>query len=105
MIRTALAILAVVLAGALFVRSCSGPRPHLVSARMEGQVAVATVRNDGFGEGQVDVQFTVRGASGPPRIRSERATLLPHQVARIASRIEGARGDEHVEVEVDYPPR
>ena len=105
MIRIALAALSVALAGALFVRSCSGPRPRLVSARMRGQVAVATVRNDGFGEGQIDVQFTVRGRSGPPQIKSERATLAPHQEARIESRIDGARGDEQVEVEVDYPPR
>jgi hypothetical protein len=91
--------------GVLFVRSCSGPRPRLVSARMHGNVAVATVRNDGAGEGQIDVQFTVRGASGPPVVRNERATLGPHQEARIESRIDGARGDERVEAEVDYPPR
>jgi hypothetical protein len=38
-------------------------------------------------------------------LKSERATLRPHEVARIEVKIEGARGDERVEVELDYPPR
>jgi hypothetical protein len=91
--------------GAL-VRGCSGPRPRLVSSRMRGQVAEAMVRNDGFGEGEIQVDFRVRPrAGGPPLLRSERATLRPHETARVATRIEGARGDEELEVEVDYPAR
>lgn len=103
--RAVVSALVLVAAGVLFVRSCSGPRPRLVSARMRGQVAVATVSNDGFGEGLIDVKFTVRGAAGPPVVKSERAVLAPFQEARVESRIDGARGDEQVEVEVDYPPR
>jgi hypothetical protein len=38
-------------------------------------------------------------------LKSERATLHPHEVARIEVKIDGARGDERVEVELDYPPR
>lgn len=103
--RAIAGVLGMIAAGVLFVRSCSGPRPRLVSARLRGDVAVAVVRNDGFGEGQIDVQFTVRGRTGAPIVKSERAMLGPRQEARIESRIEGARGDERVEVEVDYPPR
>lgn len=106
MIRALVALLAVILAcGALWVRGCSGPRPQLVSARMRGQVAEAVVKNTGFGEGQVQVDFRVRPRSGPPVLRSEKATLRAHETARVETRIEGARGDEQVDVEVDYPPR
>jgi hypothetical protein len=95
-----------VAAGVAFVRGCSGPRPELVSARMRGPVAEAVVRNAGSGEGQVQLDFRVRPrASGAPILKSERATLGPHETARVEVRIDGARGDEQVEVELDYPPR
>jgi hypothetical protein len=38
-------------------------------------------------------------------LKSERATLRPHEVARIEAEFDAARGDERVEVELDYPPR
>ena len=44
-------------------------------------------------------------AGGPPLLKSERATLRSHEVARIEVKIDGARGDEQVEIELDYPPR
>lgn len=105
MIRGVISALVILAATALFVRSCSGPRPRLVSARMRGQSAVATVANDGFGDGLIEVQFTVRGASGAPVVKIERTVLAPHQEVTVQSRIDGARGDEDVEVELDYPPR
>jgi len=107
MIRALLLLLGVlVLAGIGFVRGCSGPRPELVSARMRGPVAEAVVRNAGPGEGQIEVDFRLRPrAGGAPLLKSERATLRPHEVARIEVKIDGARGDERVEVGLDYPPR
>ena len=101
-----LALALPVFAGAAFVRGCSGPQPKLVSARMRGQVAEALVRNAGGGEGEIQVDFRVRPkAGGPPLLRSEKASLRPHETARVESRFDGARGDEQLEVELDYPAR
>ena len=107
MIRSLLLLLAFALAcGVLWVRGCSGPRPLLLSARMRGPVAEAIVRNEGGGEGQIQVDFRVRPkGAGATILRSEKATLRPHETARVETRFEGARGDEQVEAEVDYPPR
>lgn len=107
MTRAILLLMAVLVgAGLAFVRGCSGPQPELVSARMRGSVVEAVVRNAGSGEGQVQLDFRVRPRpGGAPFLRSEKANLGPHETARIEVRIEGARGDEQVEVELDYPPR
>ena len=107
MMRPLLLLLALgVIAAGAFVRGCSGPRPRLVSARMRGQVAEAVVRNAGFGEGEIQVDFRVRPkAGGVPLLRSEKATLRPHETAVVTTRIEGARGDEQLEIELDYPAR
>jgi len=106
--RRALAIFAgvVLLAAVGFVRHCSGPTPELVSARMRGTVAEAVVRNAGRGEGLLQIDFRLRPkGGGPPLLHSEKATLRPGETARIEARVDGARGDEQVEVELDYPPR
>lgn len=96
----------IVLGGALFVRNCSGPRPQLVSARMRGPVAEAVIRNAGSGEGEIQVDFRARPRDGgAPLLHSEKASLRPNETARIEVRLDGARGDEKLEVEVDYPPR
>ena len=92
-------------AGGVFTRFCSGPDPQVILARMRPHGAEATVRNQGFGEGDVSVRFTVRGASGPPIVKDEKVELMPRQEARVETRIEGARGDEQVSVDVEYPPR
>ena len=95
----------VLLAGfGLFARFCSGPAPRVVSSRLRGQIAEATIRNQGFGEGDVSVKFTLRGA-GPPLVRNVTAELGPRQEARVETVFSGARGSEQIEVEVDYPPR
>jgi hypothetical protein len=89
-----------------WIRGCSGPRPEVVSARMRGSTAEAVVRNAGWGEGAVQVDFRLKPrGSGAPLVHSEKATLRPRETARVEARIEGARGDEQLEVEVDYPPR
>jgi len=105
--RALLASLTVVLiAGLAWVRGCSGPRPQLVSARMRGPVAEATVRNAGWGEGVIQLDFRVRSrGGGAPLLRSEKATLRPRETARVEVRVDGARGDEQLDVELDYPPR
>lgn len=107
MIRAAMVVLAAAaVCAVLFVRACSGPRPELVSARMRGAVLEIVVRNAGFGEGQIQLDSRLYPrAGGAPMLRSEKATLRPRETARIEQRIDGARGDERVEVEIDYPPR
>jgi hypothetical protein len=107
MTRALLVLAAVVLlAGFGWIRGCSGPRPQLVSARMRGPVAEAVVRNQGWGEGLVQIDFRVRPrGGGTALLHSEKATLRPHETARVEARIDGARGDEQLEVEVDYPAR
>jgi len=47
----------------------------------------------------------MRGLIKPPLLHSEKATLRPHETARVEAKVEGARGDEQVDVELDYPPR
>jgi hypothetical protein len=97
---------ALLVAGVAFVRGCSGARPELVSARLHGDVVEAVVRNAGSGEGQIQLDFRLRPrAGGAPLLHSEKATLRPHETARIEAKVAGARGDEQVEVELDYPPR
>jgi len=107
MTRALLLLLAGLLVGGVaFVRGCSGPRPELVSARLRGNLVEAVVKNAGSGEGEVQVDFRLRPrAGGAPLLHSEKATLRPHETARIEGRVEGARGDEQVDVELDYPPR
>jgi hypothetical protein len=106
MIRALIVSLATVVAClALFVHSCSGVRPRVVWSGMQGGLAVAVVRNDGLGEGTVQVDFRLHPPSGPPLYHSEKMVLRKGEEARVAARIEGARGDERVEVQVDYPPR
>jgi len=96
----------VLVAGLAWVRGCSGPRPQLLSARMRGPVAEATIRNTGWGEGAIQVDFRLRPrGGGAPLLRSEKATLRPRETARVEVRIDGARGDEQLDVELDYPPR
>jgi len=107
MTRALILLLAIsVGAGVLFVRGCSGAVPELVSARMRGTVVEAVVRNRGGGEGAIQVDFRLRPrAGGAPLLHSEKATLRPHETVRIEARVDGARGDEQVDVELDYPPR
>jgi hypothetical protein len=73
---------------------------------MRGPVVEAVVRNAGSGEGQIQIGFRLRPrGGGAPLLHSEKATLRPRETARIEARVDGARGDEQVEVELDYPPR
>ena len=73
---------------------------------MRGPVAEATIRNIGWGEGAIQVNFRLRPrGGGAPLLRGEKATLRPRETARVEVRVDGARGDEQLDVELDYPPR
>jgi hypothetical protein len=107
MIRAALALFALlVIAGFVFVRGCSGPRPEVASAAMRARGAEAVVRNAGSGEGEIQIEFRAHPrAGGAPLVKTEKVTLRPHETARIQTTLEGARGDERLEVEAEYPPK
>ena len=71
-----------------------------------GSTGAAVIRNSGSGEGEIQVDFRARPRDGgAPLSKSEKASLRPNETARVEVRLEGARGDEQLEVEVDYPPR
>ena len=92
-------VLIVALYGKLFVTLAQ-------RSNVETLTVLFIVRNGVFGEGQIQVDFRVRPrAGGAPVLHGERATLRPHETARIEAKIDGARGDEQLDVEVDYPPR
>lgn len=64
------------------------------------------MRNTGSGEGAIQVDFRLRPRpGGAPLPHGEKATLRPRETARVETKFEGARGDEQVEVELDYPAR
>jgi len=66
----------------------------------------ATIRNAGWGEGVIQVDFRLRPrGGGAPLLRSEKTTLRPRETARVEVRVDGARGDEQLDVGLDYPPR
>jgi hypothetical protein len=107
MIRAAVWLLPVlILVGVGLARSCSGPRPELVSAHMRGRVVEAVIRNAANGEGEIQIEFRMRPREGGvPLLKSRKATLRPHETARIEEPVDGANGDEMVEVDLEYPPR
>jgi hypothetical protein len=101
-----LAALVVAAIGVLWMRSCSGPRARLVSAAMQGEVALVVVANDDDGEGEVQVDVRAWPPDGgAPLLKSQKAVLRRGDEGRVPVRMEGARGDERLEVQVDYPPR
>ena len=94
------------LAFILFARFCSGPRPRVVEARVRGNRAEIVLRNDSSGEGDVQVEVRARPrGGGPPLVQTRTTSLRGNDVARVEIPLEGARGDESLEVKVDYPPR
>jgi hypothetical protein len=101
------ALAAIVLASfGLFIRFCSGPRPRVLEAHMHGNRAEVLVRNDSFGEGVVQVEARAIPRSGAsPIVQMRGASLRPYEVIRVELPMEGARGDELLDVKIDYPPR
>ena len=97
--RVAFMVAPLVLAAALWMRSCSGPDVRVTGVRMRHDVALVTVRNTG-GEGTVAV--TVRAGK---LVASQHAPLKAGEEAVVPVKVEGARGDEDVRAEVEYPPR
>ena len=79
---------------------------YLAAISVRGPVDEATIRNAGWGEGVIQVDFRLRPrGGGAPLLRSEKATLRPRETARVEVRVDGARGDEQLDVGLDYPPR
>lgn len=92
-------IVPMVLAAALWIRSCSGPDVRVAAVRMSRDVALVTLRNTG-GEGTVAVTVHVGRL-----VASAHAPLKAGEEAVVPVKVEGARGDDDVRAEVEYPPR
>ena len=97
------------LALALIVLGCRGPRPKVVSSTHRaapggGSVLEVVVENTGGGEGQVQVEATLRSADGPV-VRAERDVEL-HAHERVLVHLPfavTADGSYRPEVTVRYP--
>jgi hypothetical protein len=90
----------------LWLRSCSGPQPRVVSAELRGESVVVTVENVGGGEGQVKVSVRLepRGG-GPPLLAEQQFDLRGRETARVTLPMRGAHGTDRVHADVEYPPR
>lgn len=109
MSRTRFVLLLILLAGAI---ACRGPRPHvdeqktLAPARPGAPyTVVARLRNDGPGEGQVQVDVQLVAADGTTYRGSQKVDLEPHERTLLTLRIDAPPGDYVTRVTARYPPR
>jgi hypothetical protein len=93
---------------ALLALGCRGPRPRVVSTAHRaapggGSVLEVVVENAGGGEGQVQVEATLR--SGDKVVRAEReVSLRAHERLLVSLPFEvAADGSYHPEVTARYP--
>jgi hypothetical protein len=94
---------------ALIALGCRGPRPKVISsvhraAPGGGSVLEVLVENTGGGEGQVQVEATLRSAAGPS-VRAEREVEL-HAHERVLVHLPfdvAADGSYRAEVTAHYP--
>jgi uncharacterized protein (DUF58 family) len=105
-------LLGAIAAGALWVTSCTGPKPVVASVRLEappGEDAPyrveATVRNTWRGHGPVTVVARLRDAAGGRVLeRQEEVTLGGGQTVLVVVEIPAPPGSYRPEAEVEYPP-
>jgi hypothetical protein len=105
-------ILAPIVAGVLWVSSCSGPRPEvgdvsLAAPSEEGAPyrMTATVHNQGHGHGQVVVTFRLRDPATDRTVQQEEQIVLSGgQTAVVTTEILAPPAAYKSEVEVEYPP-
>ena len=97
------------LAIALIALGCRGPRPKVVSSTHRaapggGSVIEVVIENTGGGEGQVQVEATLRPAHGPV-VRAERSLELhAHERVLVNLPLEvAADGSHRLEVTARYP--
>jgi hypothetical protein len=98
---------------ALWMRGCSGARPvvtrqelHAPRAQAEPYRAEIEVRNEGLGEGeiQVDVRIVDR-AGGRSFAEARRLDVRKSEVVRVSIPLWAPRGDYRLEASAEYPAR
>jgi hypothetical protein len=93
---------------ALVAAGCRGPRPAVVSSALlpahdGGSILVVLVENSGGGEGEVEVEATLRSDRHLVRL-DRQVTLRAHERLRVDFRFDlPADGSYRPEVEVRYP--
>jgi hypothetical protein len=108
---TATSLLTVVMT--VFFFRCQGPRPSVAPVHLErgaaGWLVGTQVVNQGRGDGQVEVTFSVRHElSGRSRPADRRVALGPHERVEVSGAIEALEapaGHCTAKVGVQYPPR
>jgi hypothetical protein len=106
-------VLALIVAGVLWVSSCSGPRPEVGDVRLaapseEGAPyrLEATVHNRWRGHGQVVVTFRLRDPATGKTVQSEEQVVLSGgETTLVTTEILAPRAAYTSEVEVEYPPK
>jgi hypothetical protein len=97
----------------LWLRNCTGPEPQLVEAYFEAPSesgrpysAIAVVRNQGRGEGEMSVVFRlIDRATGVAYEAVTSVQIRPHEtIAAQAEVLAPAGRDYDLKVDVVYPP-
>lgn len=96
----------------LFLAACTGPRPSvstpkvLLPSSVGGPYRVAlTVRNEGSGEGQVDVNVRLHEKSKQATyFADQKLNLKSHENVQVIVSVPAPPGDYTAEVEAEYPP-
>jgi hypothetical protein len=97
----------------LWLRGCSGARPRVVSQELRAPTgagqpfqADATIRNEGLGEGEVQVVFRlVARSGGRALVEARRVELRRREAVHVSAPVWAPRGEYSLEVEAHYPPR
>lgn len=97
----------------LWVVGCSGPRLEVTDTRLTAPTSEgapycleATIKNQGWGHGQVNVTVRLRDKATGQTVQDDRkAELRPNETTRVAIELIAPPGAYEPEVEVDYPPR
>ena len=108
----ALLLLAAGVAGALWVQNCSGPRPTVDAVQVVAPTQAgdpyrvrALIRNQGSGEGQVDVVLRLREpGTGRGYQADEKAELQPGEASWVSAEIAAPPAEYGAEAEAQYPP-
>jgi hypothetical protein len=105
---------ALIVAGALLMTGCLGPKPTVVTHELrepqqpgDPYVMLVTVHNRGRGEGEISVTVSlrVRGGSDVVATGQEDVQLRGHATAQVAIELHpGAPGPYDAQVEAVYPP-
>jgi hypothetical protein len=109
MSRTRIVLLLILMAG---TTACRGPRPTVAEQKTVSPArpgapysVIATLRNDGAGEGQVAVEVQLVAADGTTYRQSGKVDLEPHERTVVTLHVAAPPGTYATRVTTRYPPR